>query len=72
MLAIWDAFNGTGTGSNVSGTPEGWSHQSYFTRTSSGFSPITGNNNYYYVHLDSGYVNSIATNSSLHAAVLVW
>jgi flagellin-like hook-associated protein FlgL len=24
LLAIWDAYNGTGTGSNYSGTPTGW------------------------------------------------
>jgi hypothetical protein len=36
LLAVWDALNGTGTGSNIAGTPTGWQASSYLTSTPSG------------------------------------
>ena len=35
LLAIWDAYNGTGTGVNISGTPSGWQAGSYWSATPS-------------------------------------
>jgi hypothetical protein len=42
LLAVWDAYNGTGTGvstvayvSAVNGTPPGWKDNSYWSATSS-------------------------------------
>ncbi len=36
LLAIWDAYNGTGTGTNVSGAPPGWQPQHYWSSTRAG------------------------------------
>ena len=35
LLAIWDAYNGTGTGSDSNGTPSGWQAQDYGSATPS-------------------------------------
>jgi hypothetical protein len=35
LLAIWDAYNGTGTGSNISGVPPGWQSEMYWSATPS-------------------------------------
>ena len=40
LLAIWDAYNGTGTGTQTNGTPTGWANASYWssnTLTSSNY-----------------------------------
>ena len=34
MLAIWDAFNGDGTGTGYSGVPDGWASDAYWSATS--------------------------------------
>jgi hypothetical protein len=36
LLAVWDALNGTGTGTQTAGTPTGWQASSYLTSTPSG------------------------------------
>ena len=37
LLAIWDAYNGTGTGININGTPSGWQNDYYWSATPSAF-----------------------------------
>ena len=66
LLAIWDAYNGTGTGTNsgVSGQPSGWGN-AYWTA-----SQITPGN---HARLDfgNGYVASVADTNSWYVAVQV-
>ena len=50
-LAIWDAYNGTGTVGMVSGTPPGWVDDSYWTASPS--SDVTA---HAYVFLANGFV----------------
>ena len=50
-LAIWDAYNGTGTAGMVSGTPSGWVDDSYWTASPS--SDVTA---HAYVFLANGFV----------------
>jgi len=33
LLAIWDAYNGSGTGFNINGIPPGWIYDSYWSAT---------------------------------------
>ena len=42
LLAVWDAYNGTGTGFNINGIPSGWWPTSYSsaTPTSSGHAAV--------------------------------
>ena len=42
FLAVWDAYNGTGTGLNISGVPTGWASSSFWsaTPTSSGHATV--------------------------------
>ena len=35
LLAIWDGYNGTGTGTNINGTPTGWRSGNYWSATPS-------------------------------------
>ncbi len=35
LLAVWDAYNGTGTGTGATGTPSGWQTSYYWSATSS-------------------------------------
>lgn len=35
LLAIWDGYNGTWTGTNVNGTPSGWQANNYWSATPS-------------------------------------
>jgi hypothetical protein len=48
-LAVWDAYNGTGTGTNINGTPAGWQPSQYWSATPS----ASGHAN---VSLSNGYV----------------
>ena len=60
LLAIWDAYNGTGTGTNSNGTPSGWQAGDYWSATPETFghaifdfaTGIVGDN----VDLNNGYV----------------
>ena len=49
LLAIWDAYNGTGTGTFDNGTPSGWQAFAYWSATPSA-------SGHAYVFLDGGYV----------------
>ena len=49
LLAIWDAYNGTGTGTDISGTPTGWRASDYWSATPSA-------SGHAYVLLYRGYV----------------
>ncbi|TXT24292.1 MAG: fg-gap repeat-containing protein, partial [Gallionellaceae bacterium] len=49
LLAIWDGYNGTGTGTAINGTPSGWAPNYYWSAT-----PST--NGHALVSLSSGYV----------------
>ena len=42
LLAIWDSFNGRGTGTNINGTPSGWDGGNYWSAspTSSGHAVV--------------------------------
>ena len=33
LLAVWDAYNGTGTGTNINGTPADWQANGYWSAT---------------------------------------
>ena len=47
LLAVWDAYNGSGTGTNIYGTPAGWQAARYWSATPS----ASGHAD---VHLDGG------------------
>ena len=49
LLAIWDAYNGTGTGTNINGTPSGWQAYGYWSATPSA-------SGHAYVYLYYGFV----------------
>ena len=51
LLAIWDAYNGTGTGTNINGTPSGWQANSYWSAT-----PLASG--HAIVYLNPGYVGN--------------
>ena len=68
LLAVWDAYNGTGTETNITGLPTGWNTRQYWTATPSsdghagvGLEAATGRN--------GGYVYNNLDNSS-HYVVL--
>jgi hypothetical protein len=63
LAAIWDAHNGTGTGTGGSGTPSGWQNSNYWSATPSsnghagiilgnGLVFITDDSSYFYVALE--------------------
>ena len=56
LLAIWDAYNGTGTNTGSSGTPPGWASTAYWSATPS---PI----GYAVVDLGNGVVSDVSTDS---------
>ncbi len=53
LLAIWDAYNGTGTGTSFNGTPAGWQADSYWSAT-----PSASGHADVYLH-DDGFVFDI-------------
>jgi hypothetical protein len=57
MLVIWDALNGTGTGTNVSGLPPGWINSNYHSATTT----ATG---HAYFAFSNGGVTTTADNTS--------
>ena len=64
-LAIWDAYNGTGTGTGMDGTPGGWfDNVSYWSATPSA-------SGHALIDLDSGYVTDVI-DSYVYVAVEVW
>jgi hypothetical protein len=58
LLAIWDAYNGTGTDTNIKGTPSGWQASYYWSATSEGFNgPLnSGSPVHAYISLVNGGV----------------
>jgi Ca2+-binding RTX toxin-like protein len=65
-LAIWDAYNGTGTGTVMDGVPGGWGDYPIYwsaTPSASGHASLT---------LDSGYVNTSEDFGTHFVAVEVW
>ena len=68
LLAIWDAYNGTGTeaytGASISGVPAGWAAQSYWSATPS----FSGHAK---VGLTTGHVNDSMDNQNYYVALQV-
>ncbi|MFA6014096.1 MAG: Ig-like domain-containing protein [Gallionellaceae bacterium] len=67
LLAIWDAYNGTGTATTNNGIPTGWLGDGYWSATP------TSNGNHAYVNLNGSLVrnDSNDTNGNLFVAVQV-
>ena len=64
LLAIWDAYNGTTTGTNVSGTPSGWGAAGYWSAT-------TSTSGHAGVYLNNGYVSDDVGTDSRYVALQV-
>ena len=64
VLAIWDAHNGSGTGTNTSGTPAGWQASNYLSATPSA-------SGHAYVSLNNGVVNTGTDNFTANVALQV-
>jgi hypothetical protein len=56
LAAIWDAFNGSSTGTGAAGVPPGWASGIYWTATPSGGSGAT--NHHGRLNLTNGYINN--------------
>ena len=63
-LAIWDAYNGTGAGTNINGTPAGWQANGYWSATPWASGHVT-------VGLYDGYVFPLSDNYSTCVALQV-
>ena len=61
LLAVWDAYNGTGTGQYYNGTPSGWQENDYWSATpsASGFANVYLSRGYVYADL-SHYQSVVA------------
>ena len=67
LLAIWDAYNGTGTGTNISGVPTNWAPNNYWSSTYK-----TNNNGpLNYITLNTGYVGNDEDNALMYVALRV-
>ena len=64
LLAIWDAYNGTGTGTNINGTPSGWQAYGYWSATPSA-------SGHAFVYLYYGYVYDNLDNLNSYVALQV-
>jgi hypothetical protein len=64
LLAIWDAYNGTGTGTGTQGTPPGWLAGAYWSATPSGSGHAR-------VGLDTGNVSAFADSINGYVALQV-
>ncbi len=64
-LAIWDAYNGTGTGMRMDGTPPGWDDVSSYWSATPGASDHAG------INLVTGFVDLASDFSGFHVAVEV-
>ena len=64
LLAIWDAYNGTGTETSINGTPTGWNAGTYWSATPSA-------SGHAYVDLYDGYVHDSNDNSTHYVALQV-
>ena len=68
LLAVWDAFNGTGTGAGADGTPPGWvpGNVDYWSAT-----PGTSADSHVAVQLANGAVSSISDTTLAYVALVV-
>ena len=64
LLAVWDAYNGTGTQTNISGTPTGWQSAYYWSAT-------TSNLGHALVGLSTGYVWNYPDTNNYYVALQV-
>ncbi len=64
LLAIWDAHNGSGTGTGTAGIPPGWNGNDYWSATPSAWGHA-------FVSLDIGYVLDVADTNSYYVALQV-
>ena len=64
LLAVWDAYNGSGTGANINGTPAGWTAYRYGSATPAA-------SLHAHVNLSSGYVSAAYENGNLSVALQV-
>jgi hypothetical protein len=64
LLAIWDAYNGTGTGTNINGTPSGWLASEYWSATPSA-------SGHAFFGLYDGYVYDYDDNFKIYVALQV-
>ena len=64
LLAVWDAYNGTGTQTNISGTPTGWQSAYYWSST-------TSNLGHALVGLSTGYVWNYPDTNNYYVALQV-
>lgn len=65
LLAIWDAHNGIGTDSNISGTPVGWVQNNVY------WSATPSTSGHAYLDFESGNVNSYVDGGATYVAVQV-
>ena len=61
---MWDAYNGTGTGTIANGTPSGWQANDYWSATPSA-------SGHAFVVLSLGYVYDYTDFSTLYVALQV-
>ena len=61
LYAIWDAFNGTGSGTNMTGAPSGWRTSGYWSATPSA-------SGHAYVNLGPGSVTDYSDGNSYYVA----
>ena len=64
LLAIWDSYNGTTTGTNIAGVPSGWAANGYWSAT-------TGTSGHALVNLYTGYVNDFNDTTNKYVALQV-
>lgn len=63
LLAIWDAYNGTGTGQQSNGTPPGWS-SAYWSATPSA-------SGHAHIQISNGYIDDFGDSALSHAVLQV-
>jgi hypothetical protein len=64
LLAIWDAYNGTGTGANISGVPTNWAPSDYWSST-------LNDGPWNYISLNTGYVSNTHDTAIMYVALRV-
>ena len=64
LLAIWDAYNGTGTGTNISGVPTNWAPSDYWSST-------YNDGPWNYISLNTGYVSNTHDTAIMYVALRV-
>ena len=71
LLAIWDAYNGTGTGTGTDGTPSGWQSDDGFWSATPSVSGVPLSSGHAVVDLDEGDVDHIHDNYVTYVALQV-